>query len=52
MAATDHADLGELAASLLSEDHRALFAGLLQQALQQLIEVELSATIGAGPHRA
>ena len=31
MAATDDADLGELAAGLLGEDHRALFAGLLRR---------------------
>ncbi|WP_370327380.1 IS256 family transposase [Euzebya sp.] len=50
MATPDHADLTAIASTLLTDDHRMLFRDLLQGALQQLIEDELTASIGAALH--
>jgi putative transposase len=50
MATTDHADLTAVAASLLTDDTRTVFRDVLQTALQQLIEEELTASIGAELH--
>ena len=50
MATTDHDPLTDIAANLLTDDHRTMFRELLQGALQQLIEEELTAKIGAALH--
>lgn len=47
MATTDHDALTDLAANLLTDDHRTLFRELLQGTLQTLIEQELTVSIGA-----
>ncbi|MDP8958286.1 MAG: IS256 family transposase [Actinomycetota bacterium] len=50
--ALDHdARLGELIAELGGDRARDLFRELLQRALQELIDTELTAAIGAGPHQ-
>ncbi len=51
MAATDNDLLTDVAANLLTDEHRTVFRDLLQGALQQLIEEELTASIGAALHQ-
>ncbi len=46
----DDARVADLLATLGDEGTRDLFRRLLQEALQQLIDAELTAAIGAGPH--
>ncbi len=50
MASTDHADLTAVATSLVDDTTRTLFRDLLAGAIQELIEAELTASIGAGLH--
>ena len=50
MAHTDDAAVADLLARLGENGARDLFRRLLGQALQQLIDSELTAAIGAGPH--
>jgi transposase-like protein len=50
MAQVDDAAVADLLARLGENGARDLFCRLLQQALQQLIDTELTAVIGAGPH--
>ncbi len=51
MAQPDDARLADLLADVVADgDTKALFRRLLQEALQQLIDAELTATIGAAPH--
>ena len=50
MAHGDDAAVADLLARLGEDGARDLFRRLLQQALQQLIDTELTAAIGAGPH--
>jgi putative transposase len=47
----DDARAADLLARLGDEGARDLFQRLLQQALQELIDAELTAAIGAGPHQ-
>lgn len=47
----DDARLTELLSEIVGDaDTKAVFRRLLQQALQELIETELTAAIGAAPH--
>lgn len=50
MAESHDARLAELVTELGGDDVRFLFRDLVQKALQELIDVELSAAIGAKPH--
>ena len=51
MAQPDDARLDDVVAQVVTDgDTRALFRRLLQDALQALIEAELTAAIGAAPH--
>jgi putative transposase len=50
MAVHDSASPVSVVADVLDDDTRDLFRRLLGDALQQLIEAELTATIGAAPH--
>ena len=48
--AQNHARLAELVAELGGDEVRFLFRDLVQKALQDLIDAELTEAIGAGPH--
>ena len=50
MAERHDARLAELVTELGGDDVRFLFRDLVQQALQELIDAELSEAIGAKPH--
>jgi putative transposase len=50
MAHTDDAVLADVLAQLGDDGTKDLFRRLLQEALQQLIDTELTAAIGAAPH--
>ncbi len=50
MAHDDDARVAELLARLGDDDLRDLFRRLLERSLQELIDAELTAAIGAGPH--
>ncbi len=50
MATAHDADLTAVAASLVDDTTRTVFADVLVGALQQLIEAELTERIGAAPH--
>jgi putative transposase len=50
MAHNDDAALADVLARLGDEGAKDLFRRLLEEALQQLIDAELTAAIGAGPH--
>ena len=50
MAVTHDADLTAVAASLVDNTTRTVFRDVLERALQDLIEVELTERIGAAPH--
>ncbi|HEX9864174.1 MAG TPA: IS256 family transposase [Acidimicrobiia bacterium] len=50
MAQSHDARLAELVAELGGEEVRFLFRDLVQRALQELIDAELTEAIGAGPH--
>ena len=50
MATTHDADLTAVAASLVDDTTRTVFRDVLERALQDLIEAELTERIGAAPH--
>jgi putative transposase len=50
MALSDDASPVTVVADLIDDDTRDLFRRLLREGMQQLIEAELTATIGAAPH--
>ncbi len=50
MATTHDASPVAVVTEVLDDDTRDLFRRLLRDAVQQLIEAELTATIGAAPH--